>query len=616
MDNVNGLLKVGLSGTTALSGSDLTLIKLHAKVPNSSPYGNSEVIKITNLRLNEGVIPSKADFAIHKALYLGDVDADGFLSPLDPARISEVVVGLHSGFTYADWTDPLIVADTTGDGTLSSLDATYVAQKIIHIPTPEIPDIPVLPGDRVARTTGVDPTISIPTGISATPGGLVNVPVNIGIEKGASVAGASFVVVYDTNKLQLNSIDSSTYWLAPEWAMYDNATADGTIYFIFYNTAGNSSSFPGGTIANLQFKVNSTFVAGVTNLDVQTNNADPPGLTWTYVDGSILISTATWDGGSTVDSNWTTAANWVGDVVPSPGDNLVFPAGAARLDNINDYLPGTIFGSVVVSGGNYHIQNNPLHSSTVNVQGNAVLTVVSIVSDTLTIGGSSTATAANSVAANNEAPIVTGTLQSFASALPAPTATDNVAIAPTALESAAAAVQSVTDPVISTDTAPFAEDALQLASAAIPVYSQTLSLPAIGSATESPQPATQQNDGSLFVQTQFNEPFGWAIADAFITRLDREFATSFSSPSGITNRLKDLVYVDLADSLTRAKKQSAPAATENVRSLALQSILDESQQGLTAEQEGELLADTHSFKQNKLNRKAVDDFHYRLAACD
>jgi hypothetical protein len=36
-----------------------------------------------------------------------------------------------------------------------------------------------------------------------------------------------------------------------------------------------------------------------------------------------------WDGGG-ADNHWTTAANWVGDVAPQPGDDLVFPAGAAR----------------------------------------------------------------------------------------------------------------------------------------------------------------------------------------------------------------------------------------------------------------------------------------------
>ncbi|MFN9720117.1 MAG: hypothetical protein ACK58L_15570, partial [Planctomycetota bacterium] len=45
-----------------------------------------------------------------------------------------------------------------------------------------------------------------------------------------------------------------------------------------------------------------------------------------------LLATIVWDGaadggGSSVDANWMTAANWVGDVVPAAGDNLIFPTG-------------------------------------------------------------------------------------------------------------------------------------------------------------------------------------------------------------------------------------------------------------------------------------------------
>ena len=36
------------------------------------------------------------------------------------------------------------------------------------------------------------------------------------------------------------------------------------------------------------------------------------------------------------DNNWTTAANW-GGTAPVAGDDLVFPAGAARLSNTNNY---------------------------------------------------------------------------------------------------------------------------------------------------------------------------------------------------------------------------------------------------------------------------------------
>ncbi|MCC6124947.1 MAG: hypothetical protein IT426_08295 [Pirellulales bacterium] len=95
--------------------------------------------------------------------------------------------------------------------------------------------------------------------------------------------------------------------------------------------------------------------------------------------------TCTWDGGGT-DNKWSTAANWTGDMAPMAGDGLIFPAGAAQSNNVNDYPPSTRFASITVSGGSYDIQNNPIRSTTVVVQGNAALSATAIVCDAITIG--------------------------------------------------------------------------------------------------------------------------------------------------------------------------------------------------------------------------------------
>jgi autotransporter-associated beta strand protein len=68
----------------------------------------------------------------------------------------------------------------------------------------------------------------------------------------------------------------------------------------------------------------------------------------------------TWDGGG-VDNNWATAANWVGDVAPVVGDDLVFPANAAKFttnNNIGALL--TTYRSITIEGGNYTIGGNGL----------------------------------------------------------------------------------------------------------------------------------------------------------------------------------------------------------------------------------------------------------------
>jgi hypothetical protein len=93
-----------------------------------------------------------------------------------------------------------------------------------------------------------------------------------------------------------------------------------------------------------------------------------------------------WDGGGS-DNLWTTAANWVGDRVPYPGDELIFPAGAARLENVNNYPASVVFGSITILGDAYRFQMDSIRASgTVEVKGDSTITVGSIVCDTLTIG--------------------------------------------------------------------------------------------------------------------------------------------------------------------------------------------------------------------------------------
>ncbi len=69
----------------------------------------------------------------------------------------------------------------------------------------------------------------------------------------------------------------------------------------------------------------------------------------------------TWDGGG-ADANWSTAANWVGDVAPVVGDSLVFPATAAQFSTTNN-LSSFTFSSLTIEGGNYTIAGSALRIS-------------------------------------------------------------------------------------------------------------------------------------------------------------------------------------------------------------------------------------------------------------
>jgi autotransporter-associated beta strand protein len=74
---------------------------------------------------------------------------------------------------------------------------------------------------------------------------------------------------------------------------------------------------------------------------------------------SVQAAVRTWDGGG-ADANWATAANWVGDVAPVAGDDLVFPAVAPLQSNNNNFPLFTNFNSIKVEGGAYTISGNLL----------------------------------------------------------------------------------------------------------------------------------------------------------------------------------------------------------------------------------------------------------------
>jgi len=63
--------------------------------------------------------------------------------------------------------------------------------------------------------------------------------------------------------------------------------------------------------------------------------------------------TSTWDGGG-ADNSWTTPQNWEGDEAPQPGDDLVFPPGAAQLSSVSTL---DRFGpnSITITGSGYDV---------------------------------------------------------------------------------------------------------------------------------------------------------------------------------------------------------------------------------------------------------------------
>jgi autotransporter-associated beta strand protein len=89
-----------------------------------------------------------------------------------------------------------------------------------------------------------------------------------------------------------------------------------------------------------------------------TVNDTPFVISYKGGDGNdvVLRVPAVWDGGGN-DDNWMTAANWRGDVLPIPGDILVFPNSGKRIINVNNFPDGTAFAGIILQDV-YRISGN------------------------------------------------------------------------------------------------------------------------------------------------------------------------------------------------------------------------------------------------------------------
>ncbi|MDQ2966215.1 MAG: S8 family serine peptidase, partial [Chloroflexota bacterium] len=95
--------------------------------------------------------------------------------------------------------------------------------------------------------------------------------------------------------------------------------------------------------------------------DRSTSGIEPSGVAGAasggpFVGPYVAAAARTWTGGG-LNNNWTTALNW-GGIAPVGGDDLTFPAGAARLSNTNDFAAGTAFNSITISGTGYTLAGN------------------------------------------------------------------------------------------------------------------------------------------------------------------------------------------------------------------------------------------------------------------
>ena len=202
--SVAGRARITLDGPSALPSGALTLVNLTASVPNTAPYADKQVLRVTNFQINSGAIAARADNGVHVTAFAGDTTGNRSYSGLDAALMSRLLAGQGTGFAAFQNADPVLVADVSGNGTLSGLDAALLAQKSVGLTMPLIPD---LPAGGSPPAGGPDPRLFIPTNLSGAAGSTVTVPVRIDVTEagGVSFQSADYAISFDPARFTVSN---------------------------------------------------------------------------------------------------------------------------------------------------------------------------------------------------------------------------------------------------------------------------------------------------------------------------------------------------------------------------------------------------------------------------
>jgi hypothetical protein len=137
-----GKVIINLSGSQLTTQANQDLVILQAFVPDDATLGNSQILSLTNLSLNQGNIAVVADKALQQVAYVGDVSGNGSYSSLDASLIARVAKEMDAGFDFYQNTDPIILAGIENKAILSENDALAVARKTVGLLENDIPDLP------------------------------------------------------------------------------------------------------------------------------------------------------------------------------------------------------------------------------------------------------------------------------------------------------------------------------------------------------------------------------------------------------------------------------------------------------------------------------------------
>jgi hypothetical protein len=257
------------SGPAMATGQEIPLGYLIANVPagtttNPTPYKAKDLLHLANVSLNDGTIPVVLSDGLHLVAYVDDADGNGMYSSNDAVLVTRALLNSDTGFTAFPLVDPVIVADTDGDGFIPADAALQANEAGVGFPTANLP-IPPIPSGIVFESiaNNVDPSISIPSNLQVAPDGTIMVPVNIDDPHPVGSTGlirAHLALTYDPQQFSVSASDVNlgSFLAGGDWTItpsIDQAT--GQIAIALSSDTPISSSL-GGSLVTIDFHPTNT----------------------------------------------------------------------------------------------------------------------------------------------------------------------------------------------------------------------------------------------------------------------------------------------------------------------------------------------------------------------
>ena len=157
------------ANSASLKGSHVALGFIKAVVPDSSTtspiYNAEDLLRVSGIIAGGGAIPTVEVDALHLVAYVGDADGNAAYSSNDAVLITRAVLSTDTGFAAYPLADPVIVADTDGDGFLPSDAALQANEAGVAFSTANLarPPIP-LPGGPATHLVVLESPLAVTAG--------------------------------------------------------------------------------------------------------------------------------------------------------------------------------------------------------------------------------------------------------------------------------------------------------------------------------------------------------------------------------------------------------------------------------------------------------------------